>query len=43
MESGSRHVLCMKMPPLEGVSSHRKDAMAEHGMSLMSQKPMIAS
>jgi hypothetical protein len=33
MKSGSRHVLYMKMPPLEGVSSHRKDAMAEHGMS----------
>jgi len=43
VKSGSRHVLCMKMPPLEGVSSHRKDAMAEHEFNLSSELEAITS
>lgn len=26
-----KHVLCMGMPPVEGVSRDRKDMMIEHG------------
>jgi hypothetical protein len=33
MTSGSNHVVCMQIPPLEGVASHRKGAMAEQGIS----------
>jgi len=42
-ESGSKHVVCMKMPPLEGVASNRKDAMAEQESHLSSELDAISS
>jgi len=43
MESGSKHVVCMKMPPLEGVASHRKHAMAEQELHLSNEIDAISS
>jgi hypothetical protein len=31
MDATSKHVVCMKLPHLQGIASHRKDSMVDHG------------
>ncbi|KIM84036.1 hypothetical protein PILCRDRAFT_819066 [Piloderma croceum F 1598] len=43
MESGSKHVVCMKMQHLKGVASNRKAAMADHESRLSNDLDAIAT
>jgi hypothetical protein len=43
MEAGSKHVVCINMPHLEGAAKHRKEAMAKHEFRLSSDLEIIAS
>jgi len=43
IEAGHKHVVCIKMPHLEGFAKHRKEAMAMHESHLSSDLETIAS
>jgi len=43
MESGSNHIVCIEIPPLEGTALHRKDAIAEQASRLSSELDTISS